>query len=238
MPHAQAVYAYGKYLGQEDFAQAELAEKLSQYFKLRGSYYTAIALAEEAVNWREKAQAINNPNRSLAVENLNEILDAQAHGNYDVYLQVLPRWETWYLNWEKSVGMEHKLAWLALQNLTRSLMCESEFEALQQIKVRGEKARQRMGENEDGFTDSRRKASACEEEAEFDELMNKRQKIPDAEAHHANWEKSLGPHHAVTIKSMRNRVASAASKHRRSVERFGPGHPSTTLSKQTLMAAT
>lgn len=79
LPQAQAVYLYGRYLGGQDYSQAELAGKLSQYFKMRGSYRTAVALAEEAISWQKKAHAGNNLKWLLPVENLNEILDAQAH---------------------------------------------------------------------------------------------------------------------------------------------------------------
>ena len=100
---------YGKFLGEGDYTHAKLAEKLSQYFKFWGRYHTAVALAEEEVDFRAKAKAINHPNRLLAVENPEQVIHAQASRNLDVYKQMLPRWEQWYTTWEKSLSLNHEL---------------------------------------------------------------------------------------------------------------------------------
>jgi len=114
LPHTQAVYAYGKYLSKEDYSQAILSQKLSWYFRSRGSYNTAVALAEEAVRAREEAvrareeaHKLNDPNHLMAVENLKETLHAQSEAaNNEAYKQVLPRWEKWYTGWEKSLSLD------------------------------------------------------------------------------------------------------------------------------------
>ena len=59
--------------------QADLAQKLSWYFKTRGSYHTAVALAEEAMRLQKEAKKPGDPSYLMSVENLDKILHAQSH---------------------------------------------------------------------------------------------------------------------------------------------------------------
>ena len=136
LPHAQAVYAYGDYLGEKVMAHAELSKKLSQYFKLRGSFYTATYLAEEAIKSHEKAQFYNNPNWLLAVENLDDVIRAQEIANLEEYQPLLPRWEKWYTQWEKHGGPNNPRLRRCTMNLVASLKAHGETEAIAEIHRR------------------------------------------------------------------------------------------------------
>lgn len=217
VPHAQAVYAYGKYLSKEDYSQAVLAQKLSWYFRSRGSYNTAVALAEEAVQARQEAHTLNDPNHLMAVENLKETLQAQSNaGENDTYKQVLPRWERWYTDWEKSLGlddqdMNHQLTLLALSNLTALLRVHGEWEAVREIHQRMLRQRIIKYGNDHPFTKTTRDALAFTEE----QLGLRRKPTAEEEQQlvhklYDDWKKSLGPDHKITQRSMQNRLAQLA----------------------------
>jgi tetratricopeptide (TPR) repeat protein len=229
LPHAQAVYAYGKYLDEEDYSQATLAQKLSWYFRSCGSYNTAVALAEEAVRLRKEADESNKPNYLLAVENLNETLHAQSEAaNNDLYKQLLPRWEKWFVGWEKNLDpddqdMQHQMALLSLSNLTASLRAAGEWEAIREIHQRMLKQRVTKYGPDHPFTKTTREALAIAEEElglhRASESIEKRRL--DVDKQYANWEKSLGPDHDITKRNMRNRMAVRKSRRRR----MGPDGP-------------
>lgn len=240
LPHAQAVYAYGKYLSKEDYSQATLAQKLSWYFRSRGSYNTAVALAEEAVRARNEAHKLNDPNFLMAVENLKETLHAQSEAaNNGPYNQLLPRWEKMYTDWEKNSGpddqdMQHQLALLFLSNLIASLRAVGEWEAIREIHQRVLKLRVTKYGHDHPLTKTTREALATAEE-----LLGLHRRSGTAEKRHldvnklyANWEKSLGPDHDITKRSMCNRLAQLHYRQRR----LGPDAPATVRAREHLVA--
>jgi len=239
LPHAQAVYAYGKYLSREDYSQATLAQKLSWYFRSRGSYNTAVALAEGAVRARKEAHKVNDPNYLMAVENLEETLHAQSEAaNNNLYKQVLPRWEKWYTDWEKNLGddreMQHQLALLSLSNLTASLRAVGEWEATREIHQRMLQQRVSTYGPDHPFTKTTQQALATAEE----ELgLNRRPEANekrhlDVDKLYANWAKSLGPDHEITRRSMQNRRAQLAF----TTHRLGPDAPATIRAREDFLA--
>ena len=238
LSHAQAVYAYGQYSAKEDYSQADLAQKLSGYFKTRGSYHTAVALAEEAMRLRKEAKKLNDPNYLMSVENLDEILHSQSHASdNDTYQQLLPRWEQWYADWEKSVGYDHQLTLLSLQNLAASLRCEGEWEAMREIHQRMLSRKEKMFGADHPSTKMTEEALKSVEEtlgcSKEESNRDKNMAGFDVDKIHTNWVKSLGPGHNVTNKSMRNRIAAVKALERRA----GPEDPRTIKAKEALRSA-
>lgn len=93
-----------------------------------------MALAEKAVRSRKEAKESDEPNYLMSVENLHEVLHTQSYANdNDIYQQVLPRWEKWYSDWEKTLGFDHQLTLRSLSNLTASLCFAGEWEAVREI---------------------------------------------------------------------------------------------------------
>lgn len=236
LPHAQAVYAYGQYSAKEDYSEADLAEKLSWYFKTRGSYHTAVALAEEAVRLRNEAKKMNDPNYLMSVENLNGILHAQSHASdNDTYQQVLPRWEKWCLDWEKSVGYDHELTLLSLENATASLRFEGEWEAVREIQKRMLSTKEKTLGADHPSTKLTMEALKSVEQTlgSYKKESNSDENVGgfDLGKTYSNWVKSLGPGHLVTKRSMSNRVAQFNYRARRA----GPDHPETIKAKESLI---
>ncbi|KAK4696133.1 hypothetical protein P7C71_g1739, partial [Lecanoromycetidae sp. Uapishka_2] len=81
------------------------------------------------------------------------------------------------------------------------------------------------------------KRFAAEEEAKYDDFVNKRQKSSELQSHHANWEKSLGPHHPITLRSLSNRIEMPYSAWK-TIERLGLEHdvPEATLRNSLVVA--
>ena len=233
LPHAQTVYAYGQYLSKEDYSQADLAQKLSWYFRSRGSYHTAVALAEEAVRWRKEAQKLNDPNYLMAVENLKETLHAQSQAaENDTYQQVLPRWERWFTDWEKSQGLDHALTQLSLLNLMASLRSEGEWEAVRQIHQRMLSQKMKtLGPDHPSTIQIREALTKVEQHLGLTEEADQESEL-DLDKQYSNWEKSLGPGHDVSKASMRNRLAMF-----KSLDRIFGENPSTIGAKKAFAAA-
>lgn len=238
LPHAQAVYAYGQYSSKEDHSQGDLAEKLSWYFKTRGSYHTAVALAEEAVRSRKEGKKLNDPNYLMSVENLNEILRIQSHASdNDTYQQLLPRWEKWYTDWEKSVGYDHQILLLQLENVTASLRCEGEWEALREIHKRMLSSKKKTLGIDHPSTKATREALKSVEQALgcYKKASDSDENLREFDVHkvYDNWVKSLGPGHDITRRSMSNRLAQLKFRERRA----GPEDPNVIKAKEALMSA-
>ena len=239
LPHAQAVYAYGQYSAKEDHSQGDLAEKLSWYFKARGSYHTAVALAEEAVRSRKEDKKVNERTYDMSVENLNEILRAQSHASdNDTYQQLLPRWEKLCIDWEKSVGYDHQLLKLQLENVVASLHCEGEWEALREIHKRMLSTKEKKLGAAHPSTDKTREALKSVEQT-----LGYHKKASDSDTNmrgfdvhktYDNWVKSLGPGHEITRRSIsNNRIAQFKYRERKA----GPEAPSVIKAKEALRSA-
>lgn len=199
-----------------------------------------MALAEEAVRSRKEAKESDEPNYLMSVENLNEVLHTQSYANdNDIYQQVLPRWEKWYSDWEKTLGFDHQHTQRSLSNLTASLRFAREREAVREIHQRMLSTKEKTLGADHPSTESTREVLRS-----IEQNLGCYKKEPDGNKNvrgflmFARYKTTRRKARApvmmfVTKKSMRNRVAVVKNLERRA----GPEHPRTVKAREALWSA-